>query len=188
MNTCSKFSISHRLSAHLEDNITLDPSVYFEVTLCLFILPTFGAIVFVGTVLFAWACLPFMGFELHTLAKWFLRPHSVPIADHDCCHVFQLPRFPHWCFCLSPCSLCLSFSMAFTWTSSVVGLAVLPAVTHSLTALWLLFALRMYNAFCRVKSGSLSHVLCVWLSMMTHMMQSLMWLSVSICWTDTISP
>ena len=98
MNTYSKFSILHRLSAHFADDITLDPSVYFEVTLCLFILPTLGAIVFVGTVLFAWACLCFMGFELHTLARWFLHPHSAPIAS-VCQH------FPHWCFCLSPCSL-----------------------------------------------------------------------------------
>ena len=112
---------------------------------------------------------------------------SLPTSStnsHDCCHVYQLPRFPHWCFCLLRCSLCLSFSMAFTWTSSVVGLAVLhvPAVNDFIC----LFALRMCNALCSVKSGSLGNLLCVWLSMMPHMMRSLMWMSV--CWTHTISP
>lgn len=91
---------------------------------------------------------------------------SLPTSStnsHDCCHVYQLPRFPHWCFCLLRCSLCLSFSMTFTWTSSVVGLAMLPDFICTVV---ILFALHMCNALCSVKSGSLSNLLCVWLSTM----------------------
>ena len=120
MNTYSMFSISHRLSAHFEDN-----SVYFEVlcvcSSCPLLVPSSSSELFCSPglaclygVWAAYSCKVVSSPTFSTNSRPWLLP-CVPASAFSALivFVFHLVVF------------CLSFSMAFTWTSSVVGLALL---------------------------------------------------------------
>ena len=78
------------------------------------------------------------------------------VAWHDCCLVCHFHIFPTKIFTCHHLVFCMSFSIAFTSTSSVVGLAALPAIKDFICTMVNSFALHMSNALCSVKSGSLS--------------------------------